>query len=223
MATCYVALSYDSMTMMPTTQVPEATVSLDAVMPRPAPGWKVGVLLACLVTMAVGGWWARWEGGWAPRLKFGANEFSSGVQHGRPFLSGDFVSAGSFPVTITHVDATVPGLGSPSVTFESASGRRLRLPLHLGAGASVYLSIVWRRLECRLIRPGDAYYMPVSYENVAGIPGTVDMVPLWWMRPGSTVSGAPTVPSGVGWPLGVAWLACGRPPAAAPAALPASP
>jgi hypothetical protein len=185
-------------------------------MPRPSPAWKVGLVLCCLLALTVGMWWARWEGGWAPDLRFGSNEASFGVNRGHPYLEGDLVSAGSFPVTITGVHAAVPGLGRPHVVLRRSDGRRLSFPVRLEGGERVQLSIEWHRLECSSVRAGEAYFIAVSYTNVVGIPGTVELMLGWWLPPGSNVGIGNGSPQGVGWPLGVSWLACGRPARTAP-------
>ncbi|HLI43785.1 MAG TPA: hypothetical protein VKU92_04885 [Acidimicrobiales bacterium] len=185
-------------------------------MPRPSRSWMVAVLLGWLLALTVGVWWARWDGGWAPDLHFGSSEATVGVNQGHPYLDGDLVSTGSFPVTITGVRAAVPGLGRPHVVLRRNDGRPLNFPVRLQGGERVRLSIEWDRLECKSVRAGEAYFVAVSYVNLVGIPGTVELMLGWWLRPGSNVGIVNGPPQGVGWPLAVSWFACGRPAGKAP-------
>lgn len=201
----------------------QATVPLDSVIPRPWPTWRVIVVTVALLAAGAGVWFVRWDGGFTPQLRFGQGFGESGVQHGLPFLEGDLKDTSWFPVTVRAVDATAPGLTDPRVVVSAADGRRLRLPVRLHEGESVVVRITWRHLDCSLVRVHERYEMPVSYQNFLGLPGRVGVVPFWWIPPNaaSSATSSSTSQRGVGWPTGVSWYACGRPPTAAPTAQPA--
>jgi hypothetical protein len=213
-----VSLSYDSMTKMTIAQGRTSEV-LDSVVPRNISPLRMAIVTVLVMALACVAWIVRWEGAYAPNLLFGENTAGYGGSAGtHPELYSDLQSSKWFPVTITGIDATAPGLGDPRITFTSARGRAVRLPFRLQQGEDVIVHISWGELDCSAISLHERYYMPVHYTDAAGLSGTVDMVPLRWVTPAYDrfESPPPPDPSGLGWPAGVSWTACGRSARTAP-------
>jgi len=192
-------------------------VLLDSVVPPVLSTWRMTLVILLIIALGTVAWLGHNQGGYAPNLVFG-HQFSD--YGGRPVLSlrGDLESRGVLPVTITGVDAAAPGLGDPRVSFSTASGAPLHLPFRLRQGEEVTLSISWRRVDCARIHPDERYFLPVSYTDVVGLSGTVEVAPLWWVhsQPGFTQGPVPSGPVGVGWQTGISWVVCGHPFSSAP-------
>jgi hypothetical protein len=213
-----VTVSYDTMTNMTSTQTTldrPRDDRLDAIMPPPIKTSRMLLIVAAICLVATAAFLGRWEGAYSPQFALGLS--SAGYDESPHHLEFDFsLSSGRrFPVTVTGIRATAPGLPRPLVTYSTSSGGSLSAPFVLHAGQVVNVKLLWRTYDCSSVHPGESRHIAIDFKNAVDLNGTDEVGAMVWAPNDPQYSGispaSPSLSQGVGWAAGVTWIVCGHP------------